>query len=323
MRRAWRPGGVLECTEFARRPDSALAYRCQLVHDCCSDLLDRHRSRPNLGPAHAGVPRRAGRAGDGGHRHRRRWAATGWRGTCVAARRCWRCWRSAGRGAWSAGAGRASRRSCPRPRASRARCADARARTTASGTARSARCRCGRFLLLLSLQVATGLVADDDIATTGPLNAHVGGHLARRASGWHAGWGADLILALIALHVLAIGWYTLRRREPLLRAMWTGDKPLPPATPAEPRRRGARGCSRWRSGRPPRPASGRSCAGPADAAATQPGDRFGVPARRAPRPGAGCRGAWCTGVALAHPFGLESTGLVQLKRVFPRETGAD
>ena len=83
------------------------------------------------------------------------------------------------------------------------------------------------FLLLLTLQVATGLVADDEIATTGPLNGHVAGHLARRASAWHAGWGADLILALIALHVVAIGWYTLRRREALLRAMWTGDKPAP------------------------------------------------------------------------------------------------
>ena len=88
------------------------------------------------------------------------------------------------------------------------------------------------FLLLLSLQVATGLVADDDIDTTGPLNAHVSAHLAKRASGWHAGWGADLIMALIALHVLAIAWYTLRRREPLLRAMWSGDKPLPATTRA-------------------------------------------------------------------------------------------
>jgi cytochrome b len=82
------------------------------------------------------------------------------------------------------------------------------------------------FLLLLTAQVATGLVADDDIDTTGPLNAHVGTHLARRASGWHAGWGADLIMGLIALHVAAIAWYTLRKREPLLRAMWSGDKPL-------------------------------------------------------------------------------------------------
>jgi cytochrome b len=92
------------------------------------------------------------------------------------------------------------------------------------------------FLLLLSLQVATGLVADDDVATTGPLNAHVGTHLARRASGWHAGCGAELIFALIALHVLAIGWHTwrkpLHKRVPLARAMWSGDKPAPPATRA-------------------------------------------------------------------------------------------
>lgn len=88
------------------------------------------------------------------------------------------------------------------------------------------------FLVLLSAQVATGLVADDDIDTTGPLNAHVGAGVARGASRWHAGWGVDLILALVALHMLAVAWYTLRRREPLLRAMWTGDKPLPPATPA-------------------------------------------------------------------------------------------
>jgi len=88
------------------------------------------------------------------------------------------------------------------------------------------------FLALLSAQVATGLVADDDVDTTGPLNAHVSHRLAKSASRWHAGWGADLIFALIALHVLAVAWYTWRKREPLLRAMWSGDKPLPPATPA-------------------------------------------------------------------------------------------
>jgi len=88
------------------------------------------------------------------------------------------------------------------------------------------------FLVLLSAQVATGLVADDDIATTGPLNGHVGGRVARAASAWHAGWGADLVFVLIALHLLAVAWYTLRRREPLVRAMWNGDKPLPPGTPA-------------------------------------------------------------------------------------------
>ena len=88
------------------------------------------------------------------------------------------------------------------------------------------------FLLLLSLQVATGLVVDDDIAITGPLNGHVAGRVARRASDWHAGWGADLVIALVALHLLAVAWYTLRGGASLLRAMWTGDKPLPAGTPA-------------------------------------------------------------------------------------------
>lgn len=88
------------------------------------------------------------------------------------------------------------------------------------------------FLLLLTAQVGTGLVADDDIDTTGPLNAHVGGLVAKRASAWHAGWGADLIMALIALHVVAIAWYTLRWRAPLVHAMWSGDKPLPPGARA-------------------------------------------------------------------------------------------
>lgn len=88
------------------------------------------------------------------------------------------------------------------------------------------------FMILLTLQVATGLVADDEIATTGPLNARVDPRMARTASDWHAGWGAELLMALIALHVLAVGWYAWRRRDPLLRAMWTGDKPLPAATRA-------------------------------------------------------------------------------------------
>jgi cytochrome b len=96
------------------------------------------------------------------------------------------------------------------------------------------------FLILLSAQVATGLVADDEIATTGPLNARVGTRLAARATHWHAGWGADLLFALIALHVLAVAWHA-RRGEPLVRAMWrTGDKSAPAATRASRDGRAAR-----------------------------------------------------------------------------------
>jgi cytochrome b len=88
------------------------------------------------------------------------------------------------------------------------------------------------MLGLLAAQVATGLVADDEVATTGPFNHLVGSVAAKRATNWHTGWGLDLVFVLLALHVVAIAWYVLRKREPILRAMVTGDRTLPPGTPA-------------------------------------------------------------------------------------------
>lgn len=96
------------------------------------------------------------------------------------------------------------------------------------------------LLLLLTLQVATGLVADDGEDTIGPLNPYVATSVAGRASGWHADVGAYLVLALVALHLAAIAWYAWRRRDPLVRAMWSGDKPLPASVPASRDGAGAR-----------------------------------------------------------------------------------
>ena len=88
------------------------------------------------------------------------------------------------------------------------------------------------LLLLLAAQVATGLVADDEIAATGPLNRFVGHALAGRATFWHADVGQWALLALVALHLLAIAYYRWRKRLKLVRAMLVGDKMLPPGTPA-------------------------------------------------------------------------------------------
>jgi cytochrome b len=88
------------------------------------------------------------------------------------------------------------------------------------------------LLALLAVQVATGLVADDEIATTGPLNRFVGGALAGRATGWHAAWGKWILLALVALHVVAILYYRFARQKNLVTPMFSGDKPLPAGTPA-------------------------------------------------------------------------------------------
>ena len=83
----------------------------------------------------------------------------------------------------------------------------------------------------LLLQVGTGLIADDQIATTGPLASKVSEAASERASGWHAGPGQWGLYVLVGLHVLAIVVYALRRRD-LLTPMISGDKDLPEGTPA-------------------------------------------------------------------------------------------
>jgi cytochrome b len=87
------------------------------------------------------------------------------------------------------------------------------------------------FIALLALQVGTGLVADDEVASVGPLNRFVGGDAAASATSWHRGWGQWLLLGLIALHVVAIVAYALRGSN-LVTPMIGGDKVLPAGTPA-------------------------------------------------------------------------------------------
>ena len=56
-------------------------------------------------------------------------------------------------------------------------------------------------LAVLAVQVATGLVGDDEIANVGPLNRYVSGATGLAATAWHKQWGQWIILALVALHV--------------------------------------------------------------------------------------------------------------------------
>jgi len=90
------------------------------------------------------------------------------------------------------------------------------------------------FALLgfLVLQVAAGLVADDEIANVGPLNRYVSGALARQATHWHKDYGEWIILALVALHVAAVLFYLLAKGRNLVGPMVGGDKMLPAGTPA-------------------------------------------------------------------------------------------
>ncbi|MBX3608268.1 MAG: cytochrome b/b6 domain-containing protein [Hydrogenophaga sp.] len=83
------------------------------------------------------------------------------------------------------------------------------------------------LLLLLAVQVGTGLVSDDEIATFGPLVRLVSGDTVAAATGYHKEVGKLIVLVLVGLHVLAIIFYKLVKREALTKAMLTGDKQLP------------------------------------------------------------------------------------------------
>ena len=82
------------------------------------------------------------------------------------------------------------------------------------------------LLGILVVQVATGLIADDEIATTGPLNKFVSSATASLATGWHKNYGKWIIFGLVALHLCAIAYYWLRRRQDLVGPMLHGDKLL-------------------------------------------------------------------------------------------------
>ena len=88
------------------------------------------------------------------------------------------------------------------------------------------------LLALLIMQVATGLVADDEIASQGPLNKFVSGAVAGGASTWHADIGQWILLSLIALHVGAIVYYLHGKQTNQVRPMIAGDKAMPAGTPA-------------------------------------------------------------------------------------------
>lgn len=83
---------------------------------------------------------------------------------------------------------------------------------------------------VLAVQVATGLVGDDEIANVGPLNRFVAGATGLAATAWHKGWGQWTVLALVALHVAAVAVYAWRGRN-LVAPMVHGDKILPAGTP--------------------------------------------------------------------------------------------
>lgn len=89
------------------------------------------------------------------------------------------------------------------------------------------------LLCILLAQVGTGLIADDEIAYTGPLVRFVSGETISDATSYHKNVGKFIVLGLVVLHLLAIAFYKLVKKDNLVRPMVSGDKtvvvPVPSA----------------------------------------------------------------------------------------------
>lgn len=87
------------------------------------------------------------------------------------------------------------------------------------------------LLAALLVQASTGLFANDEIATEGPLSKLVSGATVGLMTKIHL-VNEKLIYALVALHLAAIAYYQLAKREDLVAAMLTGVKRGVAAEPA-------------------------------------------------------------------------------------------
>lgn len=79
------------------------------------------------------------------------------------------------------------------------------------------------LLLLLAAMIVTGLFASDDIALNGPIAPYVDESFSDQMSAWHA-WLFKGLLSLIALHIAAIAYYLIYKKNNLLQPMITGVK---------------------------------------------------------------------------------------------------
>lgn len=83
------------------------------------------------------------------------------------------------------------------------------------------------LLLLLAAQAVLGLFSNDEIATTGPLARYVSDETSITLMSRHRVLG-DLLLILVGVHIVAVLFHLIIKKENLIRAMFHGNKELPP-----------------------------------------------------------------------------------------------
>lgn len=87
------------------------------------------------------------------------------------------------------------------------------------------------MLAFLIAQVSTGLFADDEIASSGPLAKYVATATSQGLTWYHKRIGQWVLITLFVLHIVAVVVYYRRGRD-LVRPMISGDKLLPAGAPA-------------------------------------------------------------------------------------------
>ena len=87
------------------------------------------------------------------------------------------------------------------------------------------------LLFFLSIQVVTGLFANDEIFNEGPLAGFVSDHQSTLITYYHTSIGLPIIYGLIGLHIAAILYYTIAKKKNLVVAMLHGVKDVDPTHP--------------------------------------------------------------------------------------------
>ena len=89
------------------------------------------------------------------------------------------------------------------------------------------------LLLAILVQAITGLFTNDEIFNLGPLYAYVSEELSLQVTSLHRQlfyW----ILGAIALHILAVIFHVIFKRDNIARAMFSGKKNLPTSEESQP-----------------------------------------------------------------------------------------
>jgi cytochrome b len=88
------------------------------------------------------------------------------------------------------------------------------------------------LLFSVGLQAVTGLFSNDEIAFEGPFSKYASNATVELVTAIHS-INSTILIILIALHLSAIAYYQIFKRENLIRPMLVGDKEIDPSEEAQ------------------------------------------------------------------------------------------